>query len=82
MQKAMLDKSGAYSKLSAKRRAEFTAEHGIAATCSTACWKFAILCTKYLPIHKISELMRAIEQCLCEGILTELRELEQKQKGK
>ena len=42
MQKAMLDKSRAYSKLSAKSRAEFMAGHGIAATCSTACWKFAI----------------------------------------
>ena len=34
--------SEAYSKLSAKSRAEFTAEHSIAATCSVACWKFAI----------------------------------------
>ena len=29
----------------------------IAATCSAACWKFTILCTKYLPTHKISKLI-------------------------
>ena len=53
MRKATLDKSGAYSKLSAKSRVEFTAEHGIAATCSVACWKFAIF---VLPMHEIFEL--------------------------
>ena len=75
MGRTMLDKSGTYSKLSAKSRVEFTAEHGIAATCSVACWKFAILCC---PCMKYSNLQRAIKQCRCEGILTELRELERK----
>ena len=42
MWKATLDKSGAYSKLSAKSRAKFTAENGIAATCSAAYWKLTI----------------------------------------
>ena len=54
-QKATLDKSGAYSKLSAKSRAEFTAEHGIAATCSAACWKFAIF------VYQISAHARNIQ---------------------
>ena len=53
MGRTMLDKSGTYSKLSAKSRVEFTAEHGIAATCSVASWKFAIF---VLPMHEIFEL--------------------------
>ena len=53
MRRTMLDKSGMYSKLSAKSRVEFTAEHGIEATCSMACWKFAIFVS---PMHEISEL--------------------------
>ena len=63
-QKATLDKSGAYSKLSAKSRAEFTAE--LAATCSAACWKFAIFVYPQISacMHKIH---RVTEQCPCKG---------------
>ena len=62
-----------------KSRAEFIAENDIAATCSAAWWKFAIF---MYPCMKYKNLQRVIEQCRCEGILTKLRELEQKQKPK
>ena len=78
MWKAMLDKSGAYSKLSAKSRAEFTAEHPW--QCSyrqrglLEVYHFCV--PNICPCTKYPNLQRAIKQCQCEGILTELRELE------
>ena len=76
MQKATLDKSGAYSKLSAK--AELNLQLSMAlqlATCSVTCWKFAIFVYPQISacMHKIQ---KVTEQCLCEGILTELEQNE------
>ena len=79
--KAMLDKSGAYSKVSAK--AELNLQLRMTLQLHAALLEICHFyvpnicqCTKYL------NLQIAIEQCWCEGILTELRELEQQQKAK
>ena len=80
--KAMLDKSGVYSKLSAKAELNLQLRMTLqlhAATCSMAWWKFAIF---MYPCMKYKNLQGVIEQCRCEGILTKLRELERKRKPK
>ena len=68
--KAALDKSGAYSKFSAKSRAEFTAEHTAIAASYGGLLEVCLVVYQKSPIHARN--IRIYRERLSEGILTEL----------
>ena len=54
--KAMLDKSGAYSKVSAKAELNLQLRMTLQLHAARPAGNLPFLCTKYPPVHKISEL--------------------------
>ena len=56
MRKAMLDKSGAYSKLSAKAELNLQLRMTLQLHAARPAGSLPFMCTKYPPMHKISEL--------------------------